>query len=163
VVTHIGNSFAGRVAGSLLSAVGLPELITRTRAGYEALATELALDKQTLSDICGRLQESHLAPSLFDAALYTRRLETAYEAIYQRLAAKSYRRSSARMRTAVAAVGKLGRQFPKRWTAPSPLVDSTIRSLRPTAEGLRGCCRPLAGTFDGKWNPSKNYNEFNVL
>jgi hypothetical protein len=89
-------------------------------------------------------------PSLFDAALYTRRLETAYEAIYQRLAAGSYRRSSARMRTTVAAVGKLGRQFPKGWTAPSPLVDSTIRSLGPTAEGLRGCCRPLAGTFDGK-------------
>jgi hypothetical protein len=96
------------------------------------------------------LQESHLAPSLFDAALYTRRLETAYEAMYQRLAAGSYRRSSARMRTTVAAVCKLGRQFPKGWTAPSPLVDSTIRSLRPTAEGLRGCCRPLAGTFDGE-------------
>jgi len=56
VVTHIGNSFAGRVAASLLSAVGLPELITRTRADYEALAIELALDKQKLADIRGRLQ-----------------------------------------------------------------------------------------------------------
>ncbi len=84
VVTHIGNSFAGRVAASLLSAVGLPELITRTRADYEALAIELALDKQKLADIRGRLQGSHLTASLFDAALYARRLETAYEAMYQR-------------------------------------------------------------------------------
>jgi predicted O-linked N-acetylglucosamine transferase (SPINDLY family) len=84
VVTHIGNSFAGRVAASLLSAVGLPELITRTRADYEALAIDLALDKQKLADIRGRLQGSHLTASLFDAALYARRLETAYEAMYQR-------------------------------------------------------------------------------
>jgi protein O-GlcNAc transferase len=84
VVTHIGNSFAGRVAASLLSAVGLPELITRTRADYEALAIELALDKQKLADIRGRLQGNHLTASLFDAALYARRLETAYEAMYQR-------------------------------------------------------------------------------
>nr|WP_249802755.1 hypothetical protein [Bradyrhizobium sp. 44] len=84
VVTHIGNSFAGRVAASLLSAVGLPELITRTRAEYEALAIELALDKQKLADIRGRLQGNHLTASLFDAALYASRLETAYEAMYQR-------------------------------------------------------------------------------
>jgi predicted O-linked N-acetylglucosamine transferase (SPINDLY family) len=84
VVTHIGNSFAGRVAASLLSAVGLPELITRSRADYEALAIDLALDKQKLADIRGRLQASRLTTSLFDAALYTRRLETAYEAMYQR-------------------------------------------------------------------------------
>ncbi|MBW5439530.1 hypothetical protein FXB41_33710 [Bradyrhizobium canariense] len=84
VVTHSGNSFAGRVAASLLSAVGLPELITRTRADYEALAIELALDKQKLADIRGRLQGNHLTASLFDAALYARRLETAYEAMYLR-------------------------------------------------------------------------------
>ncbi|MDH2345592.1 tetratricopeptide repeat protein [Bradyrhizobium sp. SSUT77] len=84
VVTHIGNSFAGRVAASLLSAVGLPELITRTRADYEALAIDLALDKQKLADIRGRLQGSRLTAALFDAALYARRLETAYEAMYQR-------------------------------------------------------------------------------
>ena len=84
VVTHIGNSFAGRVAASLLSAVGLPELITRTRADYEALAIELALDKQKLADIRRRLQGSHLTASLFDAALYAKRLETAFEAMYQR-------------------------------------------------------------------------------
>lgn len=45
---------------------------------------ELALDKQKLADIRGRLQGSHLTASPFDPARYARRLETAYEAMYQR-------------------------------------------------------------------------------
>lgn len=84
VVTRIGDSFAGRVAASLLSALGLPELITRTREDYEALAIDLALDKQRRQGIRERLQESCLRASLFDAALYTKRLEAAYEAMYRR-------------------------------------------------------------------------------
>ncbi|WP_161491954.1 tetratricopeptide repeat protein [Bradyrhizobium centrolobii] len=84
VVTQIGNSFAGRVAASLLSAVGLPELITRTREEYEALAIDLALDKQKLQGIRERLQRTRLTAPLFDAALYAKHLEAAYEAMYQR-------------------------------------------------------------------------------
>ncbi|KJC34466.1 UDP-N-acetylglucosamine-peptide N-acetylglucosaminyltransferase [Bradyrhizobium sp. LTSP857] len=84
VVTQIGNSFAGRVAASLLNAVGLPELITRTREEYEALAIDLARDRQKLQGMRERLQRNRLTTPLFDAALYTRHLEAAYEAMHQR-------------------------------------------------------------------------------
>ncbi|WP_426615642.1 tetratricopeptide repeat protein [Bradyrhizobium sp. McL0616] len=84
VVTQIGNSFAGRVAASLLTAVGLPELITRTSEEYEALAIDLALDKQKLQGIRERLHGNRLTTPLFDAALYTKHLEAAYEAMYRR-------------------------------------------------------------------------------
>jgi predicted O-linked N-acetylglucosamine transferase (SPINDLY family) len=84
VVTQIGNSFAGRVAASLLHAVGLPELITPTREDYEALAIDLALDKQKLQGVRDTLQKNRLKTPLFDAALYTKHLEAAYEAMYQR-------------------------------------------------------------------------------
>lgn len=84
VVTQIGNSFAGRVAASLLNAVGLPELVARTRDEYEALAIELALNRQKLQGIRERLRENRLTTSLFDAARYTRHLEAAYEAMHQR-------------------------------------------------------------------------------
>ncbi|MGY4506548.1 O-linked N-acetylglucosamine transferase family protein [Bradyrhizobium sp. USDA 3650] len=152
VVTHIGNSFAGRVAASLLSAVGLPELITRTRADYEALAIELALDKQKLADIRRRLQGSHLAASLFDAALYAKRLETAFEAMYQR-----HQDGLAPDHIEVQARGSQplngqASQFPKRWPAPSPwesLVDSTIRPAQTQSRASPRMWAVLAGTFDG--------------
>lgn len=84
VVTQIGNGFAGRVAASLLDAVGLPELIARTREEYEALAIDLALNRQKLQGIRERLQQSRSTAPLFDAARYTRHLEAAYEAMHRR-------------------------------------------------------------------------------
>lgn len=84
VVTQVGNSLAGRVAASLLDAVGLPELITRTREEYEALAIELAFNKQKLQGIREKLQKNRLTTSLFDTALYAKHLEAAYEAMHQR-------------------------------------------------------------------------------
>lgn len=84
LVTQIGNGFAGRVAASLLSAIGLPELITRTRDDYEALAIDLALDRQRLHGIRERLQNTRASTSVFDAALYARKLEAAYEAMFRR-------------------------------------------------------------------------------
>ena len=84
VLTQQGNSFAGRVAASLLNAVGLPELITHSREEYEALAIDLALNKQKLQAIRQRLQRNRLTTPLFDTALYTKHLEAAYEAMYQR-------------------------------------------------------------------------------
>jgi predicted O-linked N-acetylglucosamine transferase (SPINDLY family) len=47
VLTQIGSTFAGRVAASLLSAIGLTELITRSREEYEATAIELALNRRS--------------------------------------------------------------------------------------------------------------------
>jgi predicted O-linked N-acetylglucosamine transferase (SPINDLY family) len=51
IVTQIGETFAGRVAASLLMAIGLPELITETPRAYEALAIDLATRPDNQADI----------------------------------------------------------------------------------------------------------------
>jgi predicted O-linked N-acetylglucosamine transferase (SPINDLY family) len=84
VLTCLGESFAGRVAGSLLNAVGLPELVTTTLEQYEALAIELATQAQRLGALRTRLAENRLRAPLFDTALLTRHLENAYLQMYQR-------------------------------------------------------------------------------
>ncbi|MEW6451582.1 MAG: tetratricopeptide repeat protein [Pseudomonadota bacterium] len=84
VLTQIGKTLPGRVAASLLNAVGLPELITHSREEYEALATELALDRERLLNLKEKLDRNRLTAPLFDAALFTRHLEAAYEAMYRR-------------------------------------------------------------------------------
>jgi protein O-GlcNAc transferase len=84
VLTRCGESFAARVAASLLRAVGLPELITTTPEQYEALAIELAVDRGRLSDLTERLRHAHQSAPLFDTPLYTRHLEQAYTQMYVR-------------------------------------------------------------------------------
>jgi len=84
VLTQIGNAFAGRVAASLLNAIDLPELITHSREEYEALAIELALNGEKLKAIKEKLARNRLTTQLFDTSLYTKHLEAAYEAMYQR-------------------------------------------------------------------------------
>jgi predicted O-linked N-acetylglucosamine transferase (SPINDLY family) len=84
VLTRAGDSFAGRVAASLLNSVGLPELITHSSEEYEAAAIELARDREKLNAIKGKLAANRLTASLFDTPRYTRHLEAAYEAMYQR-------------------------------------------------------------------------------
>ena len=84
VLTHIGDTFAGRVAASLLEAVGLPELITRTAEEYEKTALELATDPARLTLIRDKLAQNRLSASLFDTDLFTRHIESAYEAMHKR-------------------------------------------------------------------------------
>ena len=84
VLTQVGTSFASRVAASLLRAIKLPELITNSQEQYEALALELALDPDRLSEIRQRLQKNRLTTPLFDTRSYTRHLEDAYIEIYSR-------------------------------------------------------------------------------
>ena len=84
VLTQIGSTFAGRVAASLLKAINLPELITHSPEEYEALAIELALNKEKLRRIQEKLARNRLTTPLFDTPLYTKHLEAAYEAMYQR-------------------------------------------------------------------------------
>jgi predicted O-linked N-acetylglucosamine transferase (SPINDLY family)/SAM-dependent methyltransferase len=78
VVTCAGTTFAGRVAGSLLNAIGLPELIAATLADYEALALGLARDPAALAALRDRLGRNRLTTPLFDCARYTRNIEAAY-------------------------------------------------------------------------------------
>jgi len=78
VVTCAGDAFVGRVAGSLLHAMGLPELVTHTLADYEALALRLATHPAMLADVRDRLGRNRLAAPLFDSARYTSNIEAAY-------------------------------------------------------------------------------------
>jgi predicted O-linked N-acetylglucosamine transferase (SPINDLY family) len=84
VLTKLGNGFAARVAGSLLHAVGLPELITETEEQYEALALELAADPERLAQIKAKLAENRLTQQLFDSEQYTRHLEAGYKMAFER-------------------------------------------------------------------------------
>jgi predicted O-linked N-acetylglucosamine transferase (SPINDLY family) len=84
VLTLMGQSFASRVAASLLSAIGLPELITTTQEEYEALAIELAINPQKLADIKLRLVNNRLTTPLFDTPLFTKNIETAYIKMMER-------------------------------------------------------------------------------
>jgi predicted O-linked N-acetylglucosamine transferase (SPINDLY family) len=78
VLTLIGQSFASRVAASLLNAIGLPELIANTQDEYESLAIELALNSKKLADIKLKLAKNRLSEPLFDTPLFTKNLEAAY-------------------------------------------------------------------------------------
>ena len=84
VLTRMGDTFASRVAGSLLNAVGLPELITTSQERYETLAVGLANDPQPLAQLKRRLQANRLTMPLFNTTLFCRHLEAAYAAVYER-------------------------------------------------------------------------------
>lgn len=84
LLTRLGDSFAGRVAASLLRAVGLPELVTTSLQQYEALAVELATTPARLAEIRERLVRNRLTTPLFDTRSFTRQLEAAYLAMYER-------------------------------------------------------------------------------
>ena len=84
VLTRTGETFAGRVATSLLNAIGLPELVTRTREEYEGLAIELARHPDKLASIKDKLAHNRLTTPLFDTQLFTRHIESAYRAMYER-------------------------------------------------------------------------------
>ncbi|MFY8095722.1 MAG: tetratricopeptide repeat protein [Niveispirillum sp.] len=78
VITCQGEGFAARVTASLLHAVGLPDLITHDRAGYEALALSLAQAPDRLARLKAHLERVRSTTPLFDTARFTRHLETAY-------------------------------------------------------------------------------------
>jgi predicted O-linked N-acetylglucosamine transferase (SPINDLY family) len=84
VLTCTGRSFAGRIAASLLTAIDLPELITVTSSQYEDAAVALGSDPQRLAGIKERLAANRLTRPLFDSRRFTRHLEAAYEAVYER-------------------------------------------------------------------------------
>jgi predicted O-linked N-acetylglucosamine transferase (SPINDLY family) len=84
LLTCRGNAFPGRVAASLLRAIGLPELITETLADYEALALRLATTPALLADIKSRLARNRATHPLFDIDRYRRHIESAYVTMYER-------------------------------------------------------------------------------
>jgi predicted O-linked N-acetylglucosamine transferase (SPINDLY family) len=84
VLTCLGTTFAGRVAASLLHAIGLPELVTDSLAQYEARAVELAEDAAALAALKRRLQDRRQTAALFDTGRFCRHLEAAYVSMWER-------------------------------------------------------------------------------
>ena len=84
LLTCPGAAFASRVAGSLLGAVGLPELIVTSRSEYETLALRLAGDPALLLPLRQRLARNRDTCALFDTARFTRHVEAAYVAMVER-------------------------------------------------------------------------------
>jgi predicted O-linked N-acetylglucosamine transferase (SPINDLY family) len=82
VLTLIGDSFPSRVAASILSAIGLHELVTTTQEGYELLAIELATNPIKLNRIKDLLAQNRNSAPLFDAPQFTRSIEKAYRLAY---------------------------------------------------------------------------------
>jgi predicted O-linked N-acetylglucosamine transferase (SPINDLY family) len=84
MITCLGETFAGRVGASVLRALGLPELVTHNVAEYEALAYEIATHPQQLASIRRTLDVNRAIHPLFDTPRFTKYLESAYRAMWQR-------------------------------------------------------------------------------
>lgn len=84
VLTCLGDTFAGRVAASLLTAVGLPELITHSHTEYESLALQLANQPEQLAAIRQKLAMNITTQPLFNTTLFTKHIEAAYAEMYER-------------------------------------------------------------------------------
>ncbi len=84
IVTCLGTTFVGRVAASLLKAVGLDELITHSLEDYEALALKLAHDRSSLGSIRDRLARNRNTFPLFNTEHSTRQIEAAYTTMWGR-------------------------------------------------------------------------------
>ena len=84
VLTCMGESFASRIAASLLYAIKLPELVTETQADYEALAIEMGTNPGKLKAIKDKLESNRLTTPLFDTAQFAKHIEAAYTNVYER-------------------------------------------------------------------------------
>ncbi len=83
MITLRGRHFASRVASSLLTVVGLPELVTHSLDGYEGLAVRLARNPGELAAIRKKLSQDRLTEPLFDTPRFARNLEGAYKQMWK--------------------------------------------------------------------------------
>jgi predicted O-linked N-acetylglucosamine transferase (SPINDLY family) len=84
LVTTLGETFAARVAASLLHAAGLPELVAGDLDDYAAIALDLARDRARLAALRARLDEGRAHCALFDSAAYARD----FDALLERMVAR---------------------------------------------------------------------------
>jgi predicted O-linked N-acetylglucosamine transferase (SPINDLY family) len=82
VLTCAGETFAGRTAGSMLVAAGLPKLVTFSLKEYEHLAMRLTQEADLLADMRSTLAGARPSAALFDRKRAVRELETAYERMW---------------------------------------------------------------------------------
>ena len=84
VVTCLGQAFAGRVAASMLHAIGMSELVTTSLEAYEALAFKLATEPALLGTIKAKLAAHRDTHALFDAGRFCRGIEAAFATMHER-------------------------------------------------------------------------------
>jgi predicted O-linked N-acetylglucosamine transferase (SPINDLY family) len=84
LVTCRGTTFVGRVAASVLTAIGLPELITGSLDDYERLALQLATDADRLARLRAKLAAQRSTAPLFDTDRFRRHIEAAYIRMWER-------------------------------------------------------------------------------
>ena len=84
VVTCMGNGFHARVAGSLVHAAGLAELVTHSLEDYEALAMALAAQPDRVRRLKAKLGDHRAASPLFDTGRFCRNLEAVYIAMWRK-------------------------------------------------------------------------------
>ena len=84
IVSCKGTTFAGRVGASMLNAIGLPELVADSLDAYEALALKLGRQPELLAGVRAKLARNRATEPLFDTRRFTRNLEAAYIAMWQR-------------------------------------------------------------------------------
>ena len=87
LVTMVGETFATRVAGSLLTHLNLSDLVTDSLETYEAKILALATNPALLADVRRRVKENVATAPLFDSVRFTMGMEAAYEAMWQRFQA----------------------------------------------------------------------------
>ncbi len=83
VLTCMGQSFAGRMAASLLHAIGLPQLVTQSWRDYAQEAIRLASTPDLVADLKAQLSDNRLRYPLFDTPFFVQQLETAYVQAHQ--------------------------------------------------------------------------------
>lgn len=84
VLTCLGRGFASRVAGSLLTTLDIPELVTAGLDDYAQRALKLAHTPALLASLREKLAHSRLTSPLFNTDLYCRQLESAYRVMWER-------------------------------------------------------------------------------
>jgi predicted O-linked N-acetylglucosamine transferase (SPINDLY family) len=84
VLTCRGETYASRIGASVLTAIGLPELVAGSSAEYEALAFDLATQPKKLGTIRRKLEEHRLTYPLFDSPRFARNIENVYTQILTR-------------------------------------------------------------------------------
>jgi protein O-GlcNAc transferase len=83
LLTSRGTSFPGRVGASLLTAAGLPELVSETLAEYEAMALHLATNTSALATLKEKLALNRTGCALFDTTRFCRHIEAAFTAMFK--------------------------------------------------------------------------------
>ncbi len=83
ILTRLGDGFAGRVAGSLLSAIGMSDMIVSDEAEYVSRAIDIATTPGGSAKLKARLAANAEKSALFDTDLYVRNLERAFFRMHQ--------------------------------------------------------------------------------